>query len=205
MFYRSLVLAKHTRRPQALGFSMVELLVSIGIVVLVLSIVVTRQQAFNSAVLLRSQVYDIALAMREVQLGAISAVSDGGGEFRAVQGIQFDISADSQSYRLFRDTVVNNRYYDVGEDIGFAGSLDPRFEVRSIEPSSVGNALAIVFERPNFDALFITNSSGNASAISNEPVVTITVGLRDSTGVVCGQDVRQIQVRATGQIAVLEC
>jgi len=186
---------------------MVELLVSIGIVVLVLSIVVVRQQGFNGAVLLRGQAYEIALAMREVQLGAISAVSDGTGEFRASQGVYFDI-ANNQEYRLFRDTATgpdNNNFYDTGEDIGFSGLLDARFEIRGIEPSSIGNQLAVVFQRPNFDAVFVTNDSGNASAISGEQAILITIGLRGGTGALCGQDTRQIEVRSTGQIAVLEC
>jgi type II secretory pathway pseudopilin PulG len=186
---------------------MVELLVSIGIVVLVLSIVVVRQQGFNSAVLLRGQAYEIALAMREVQLGAISAVSDGTGEFRASQGVYFD-TANNQEYRLFRDTATGpdkNNFYDTGEDIGFSGLLDARFEIRNIEPNSIGNQLAVVFQRPNFDAVFVTNDSGNPSAVSSEQAVLITIGLRGQSGTVCGQDTRQIEVRSTGQIAVLEC
>jgi len=182
---------------------MVELLVSIGIVVLVLSIVVVRQQGFNSAVLLRGQAYEIALAMREVQLGAISAVSDGTGEFRVSQGVYFD-TANNQEYRLFRDA-NDNQFYTPGEDIGFSGLLDARFVIRGIEPSSIGNQLAVVFQRPNFDAVFVTNNSGNASAISSEQAILITIGLRGGTGTVCGQDTRQIEVRSTGQIAVLEC
>ena len=185
---------------------MVELLVSIGIVVLVLSIVVVRQQGFNGAVLLRGQAYEIALAMREVQLGAISAVSDGSGDFRAAQGIYFNITSpgNNQEYKLFRDA-NDNQFYTPGEDIGFSGLLDARFEIRGIEPNIIGNQLAVVFQRPNFDAVFVTNDSGNASAISSEQVVLITIGLRGGTGTVCGQDTRQIEVRSTGQIAVLEC
>ncbi len=188
---------------------MVELMVSIGIVVLVLSVVVTRQQAFNGAVLLRSQAYEIALAMREIQLGAISSASDGSGEFRAVQGVYFN-EGENQQYRLFRDTTLaadpnNNNFWDPGEDIGFSGLLDPRFEIRSIEPNSIGSELSIVFQRPNFDAVFVRNRNNNPGSISNVPVVLITIGLRGGSGTVCGEDIRQIEVSSAGQISVLEC
>ena len=179
---------------------MVELLVSIGIIVLVLSVVVTRQNAFNGAVLLRSQAYEIALAMREIQLGAISAASDGSGEFRSVQGIYFN-EGDNQQYRLFRDANGNNFWNDT-EDIGISGLFDPRFELREIEPISIGNELSIVFQRPNFDARFVTNNSGSVAPVSS---VTLTIGLRGGSGNVCGQDIRQIQVTSAGQISVLEC
>ena len=202
MFYRSSVLSKktHNRIPLNAGFSMVELLVSIGIIVLVLSVVVTRQNAFNGAVLLRSQAYEIALAMREIQLGAISAASDGSGEFRSVQGIYFD-EGDNQQYRLFRDANGNNFWNDT-EDIGISGLFDPRFELREIEPISIGNDLSIVFQRPNFDAKFVTDNSGSVAAVSS---VTLTIGLRGGGNGICGEDTRQIQVTSAGQISVLEC
>lgn len=207
MFYLSSVSPRETRLPTTSGFSLVELLVSIGIVVMVLSLVVANQQAFNSAVLLRGQAYEIALAIREVQLGAVSAVSDGGGEFRSTQGIYFNLGDSNQKYRLFRDgTGSTNQFWDSGEDIGFSGLLDNRFEVRSFEmpPGTTysSNQLAITFERPNFDALFVVDSAGT---IVDQQAVIITIGVRGSSGAVCGEDIRQIEVRSTGQITVLEC
>jgi type II secretory pathway pseudopilin PulG len=203
MFYRSLVFFKKTvnSNPMNAGFSMVELLVSIGIIVLVLSVVVTNQRSFNSAVLLRGQAYEIALAMREVQLGAISSVSDGTGVFRSVQGMHFD-TADNQKYRVFRDSDDNN-FWNSGEDFGFSGLFDPRFELRRIEyGTSEVNQLSIVFVRPNFDAIFVTNEAGN---ILTEQSVDIVIGLRGGGTDVCGEDIRTIQITSAGQISVLEC
>jgi type II secretory pathway pseudopilin PulG len=203
MFYRSLVLFKKklNRIPGNAGFSMVELLVSIGIIVLVLSVVVTNQRSFNSAVLLRGQAYEIALAMREVQLGAISSVSDGTGVFRSVQGVHFN-KADNQKYRVFRDS-SGNKFWNSGEDFGFSGLFDPRFELRRIEYGvSEVDQLSIVFERPNFDAIFVTNEAGNTLT---EQSVDIVIGLRGGETDVCGEDVRTIQITSAGQISVLEC
>jgi type II secretory pathway pseudopilin PulG len=196
---------KLNRIPGNAGFSMVELLVSIGIIVLVLSVVVTNQRSFNSAVLLRGQAYEIALAMREVQLGAISSVSDGTGVFRSVQGVHFD-TADNQKYRVFRDSTTgtdSNNFWDSGEDVGFSGLLDPRFVLSGI---SVGTELSIVFKRPNFDAIFVTDRNDNNSSVSSATSVLLTIGLRGNTDPeVCGENIRQIQITSAGQISVLEC
>ena len=206
MFYRSSVLPKGTRTPHTIGFSIVELMVSIAIVMLVLSIVVTGQQSFNGAVLLRSQAFEIALAIREIQLGAVSAVSDGSGDFRAAQGIYFNITSPgtNQEYKLFRDA-DGNRFYGPGEDIGFSGLLDRRFEIRKIgfNGDSMSNELAIVFQRPNFDAMFATDDTNAGSPFDGQ--VVITIGLRGGTGTVCAEDIREIEVRSTGQISVIEC
>jgi len=199
MSYRSSVLSKKKRVLKNAGFSMVELLVSIGIVVLVLSIVVTRQQAFNGSVLLRGQAYEIALAMREIQLGSISSVSDGTGDFSGVQGVFFPPD-DNQRYRLFRDANGDN-FYNSDEDLGIPGFLDPRFEISNIDPIGVGiDGVAVVFERPNFDASFFTGPNAQVSA----EVATIEVRLVGTTGSSC-EDIREIVVRSTGQIAVTEC
>jgi len=180
---------------------MVELLVSIGIVVLVLSVVVTRQDAFNGAVLLRGQAYDIALAIREIQLGSVSAASDGSGGFRSVQGVYFD-KDNNQQYRIFRDA-NNNNFWDPNEDMGFSGLLDPRFELREILLGTESpDELSIVFKRPNFDAIFVTGPGTESS----EQSVVIRVSVRGAEDLgICGEDFRDIEVTATGQIAVLEC
>src|SRR6056297_1347427 len=109
MRFHSLALPKsQTAPPATAGFSMIELLVSISIIVLVLSITLTRQSSFNSAVLLRSEEFDVALAIREVQLSAISAAGDS-GQFRTTLGVYLD-TANPNQYRLFRDNNGNNEY-----------------------------------------------------------------------------------------------
>ena len=161
----------------------------------------TQQGAFNSAVLLRSQTYDIALAMREVQLGAVSAVSDGSGGFRSVQGFYLTTeTVGNDRYRVFKDA-DGDFFYDSEEDFGFVGRLDPRFEIRSISPASVGSDVSVVFERPNFDANFYTSAGTRLDV----PSVLITIGLRAGAGTECGADIRQIEITSSGQIAVLEC
>jgi len=180
------------------GFGLVELLVSISIITIVSGIVLSRHSAFNGAVLLRSQAYEIALTARELQLNAVSA-SGVSGQFRTVLGIHFDTATTTDGlYRVFRDA-DNDGFYDTGEASGQQGKLDPRFEIKAIRAvgdTITGSAVSIVFERPNFDARFF-DSSGEISASRIE----IDVARRDTTGST-PDVVRTLEITATGQIAV---
>jgi len=188
--------------PATAGFSMIELLVSISIIVLVLTITLTRQSSFNSAVLLRSEAFDMALAIREIQLSAVSAVnidtSAGSGEFRSTLGVYVD-TTDSNEYILFRDSVGgsddNNDRYDPGEEFGVSGSIDPRFG--ATDPSQ----LSIVFQRPNYDAEF-SNASG---PLSTATAARIQLRLKGSAAGNCGDQWRIIEITTAGQIAVENC
>jgi len=196
--------------PATAGFSMIELLVSISIIVLVLTITLTRQSSFNSAVLLRSEAFDMALAIREIQLSAVSAVnidtSAGSGEFRSTLGVYVD-TTDSNEYILFRDSVGgsddNNDRYDPGEEFGVSGSIDPRFEIGTIEVvgATDPSQLSIVFQRPNYDAEF-SNASG---PLSTATAARIQLRLKGSAAGNCGDQWRIIEITSAGQIAVENC
>ena len=178
---------------------MVELLVSISIVVLVLTITLTRQSSFNSAVLLRSEAFDLALAIREIQLSAVSATSDGSGEFRSTLGVHLD-TATPNRYILFRDANANNAY-DSGEAIGSPGIIDPRFELSTLRVDGDQSEVSVVFERPNFDALFF---DGSANSITDAQL-RVRLQMQGATTAVCGDDYREIEITAAGQIAVVNC
>jgi prepilin-type N-terminal cleavage/methylation domain len=190
--------ASSDRKPTEGGFTLVELLISISIMVIVASIILTRQTAFNSAVLLRGQAYEIALQVREVQLSAVSA-SGVSGNFRSVLGVHFDTNNLSDDhFHQFRDADDDN-FYDPVEEFGLQGRLDPRFEIaelRVIGDTITGTEVSAIFVRPNFDARFF-DSSGELAASSLE----IDVRRRGSTGTGPG-DVRTIEITSTGQISV---
>jgi len=200
MLWRSSVFSKKRPHPQSVaGFSLVELMISIGIMVLVISVVTTSQGAFNGAVLLRGQAYEAALKIREVQLSAVGSVT-GGATVRTVYGVHFDSSAATDNqYKIFKDA-NSNGFYNSGEEYGQQGFLDSRFEIRAIRaigdsiPATSG--LSVVFVRPNFDARFFS-SSGEVFASS----VEIDVADRDATGAGPG-DVRTVEVTSAGQISV---
>lgn len=208
MFWHSLVPYKRVRQAGGVsqaGFGLVELMVSISVMVIVASVILTRHSAFNSAVLLRNQAYEIALHIREVQLSAVSASGDS-GDFRSVYGLYFTSdpagTPGNGHYQVFEDSPSGadaNGFYDVGEEYGGIGTLDNRFEIREIRMGGdVKSEATIVFVRPNFDALFFENGSSGPSSANT---IEIDVARRGVTGT--GPSVvRTIEVTATGQIAV---
>jgi type II secretory pathway pseudopilin PulG len=184
------------------GFGLIELMVSIGIVVLVMAVVMAKHNKSNSAVLLRSQAYEIALDARELQLSAVSAVGLS-GDFRNVIGLHFDTS-NPDYYLRFAETGTNNYFYNAGEELSPRGAIDSRFGIDAIRLVNGGTETAIdevsiVFERPNFDAMFYT--AANTPVSSAVGAVEIDVRLLGTTGSDVGA-VRTIEISRTGQIVV---
>jgi type II secretory pathway pseudopilin PulG len=201
MFYNSSALHKKFIRP-SLGFGLVELMVSVGIISLVATVVLVQQRSYNSAVLLRSQAYEIALRLRNVQLSAVSSANTTGDDtgFRSVLGVHFDTDpAHNGVYKIFKDG-NSDGFYDLGEQYDVQGKLDPRFEIRAIRAEGtpvVGGMISVVFERPNFDARFFRSTSVEQAGATIE----IDIARREATGNGPG-DIRTIEITKTGQIAV---
>lgn len=170
---------------------------------LLAGLVFARHQSFNGAVLLRSEAYEVALSIREVQFAAVSAESagdpdgDGVSDFRSVEGVYFTTD-DDDAYKIFRD-LDDDKSYDSNEQYGKQGTIDNRFEIRAMRGvgASVGSNVAIVFERPNFDARFF-DENGNEIQASR---IEIDIAKRGDTGT-GGEVVRTVEVTATGQISV---
>lgn len=188
------------------GFGLIELLVSISIMVLVTSVVIFRHSAFNGASLLRSQAWDVALGIREIQLTAVSASKAGSAlDFRQVYGAHFDIglTGNRQGYVVFRDLSPVNYYYNSTDELlGWQGRLDRRFEIAEIYSftgSPVGvpqDNLSITFERPNYVARFRVD---NNPFDLNADRIEITVRVRGTTDLA---NRRIIEITRTGQISV---
>ncbi len=190
--------SEHTNPSQA-GFSLIELMVSISIIVLVVAVIIVQQTSFNGSVLLRNEAYEVALTLRNIQLSAVSA-SVNNGSFRALYGAHFNIDTLANGrFSIFKDADTDG-FYDSTEAFGQQGVIDPRFEIREIRTigdtynSALG--LSVVFERPNFDARFF-DSAGEVNASS----VEIDIARRGVTGT--GVEVlRTVEITAAGQISV---
>lgn len=188
------------------AFGLIELLVSISIVMIVMSIVLARQDTFNSAVLLRNQAFDIALSLREAQLSAVSVQVIGGSD-RQVIGVYFDTDTTdeaNQRFIVFQDAAPQDGFYSASDDatVGQPRQLDPRFEIAEIraDGTAIGSGeLSILFERPNFDARFFDAATSELS----ESVIEIDVK-RVGVPIVAGDPgtVRTIEITETGQIAL---
>lgn len=174
------------------GFGLVELMVSVTIMVLVSSIVIVNQGAFNTALLHRGQAYEVALRIREVQLAAVSA-NYNGQSFRSSLGLYF-VSGESR-YDVFRDSENNGYDSDGSEVYDLEGYLDDRYEIGDIRINGDQNEVSVVFTRPNFDARFFDSS--NIEITSGNLQIDIAKK-SDPT------KVKTVEVTRTGQISVLE-
>ncbi len=184
------------------GFGLVELLVSISIMALVTGIIITKNGSFNGAVLLRSQTYEVAFALREAQMMAVSGSRAVGDPLQARYGVYFDTAvANRQTYQLFQD-VDNDSRWDAGEEIGAANQLDKRFKIRTLtHAAGATGVVSVTFTRPNFDAAFKNNSGGgNLGGPLYIDVAQLAATAGDTS---CGM-VRRVEVTNPGQIAVTE-
>ena len=196
------------------GFTIIELMVTITIVVLVTGLIMIQYSSFNSSVLLKSQAYLTAFDIREAQTLAVG-VRGQGAEFREEYGLYFSMAASDRNwYVLFQDKdalgVQNPVRFQPGEEIGVPYKVDPRFSIINIcatnsssrtcyaaDPHVTGevvdttvNSLAISFKRPDFDAMFYVPGKSNVLSVE------IKFGTPNST------IVRTVTVYQTGQISV---
>lgn len=174
------------RMKRSLGFSLIELLVSISIITLVTAAVIARNNSFEGAVLLRNQAYNVAMAIREAQLLAVSST----GETNEIQQYGIHIPNGSSRLVIFRDVNPDGVYNNEDDEIIRFVPLDSRFEIASV----VGTNNTITFRRPNFDARFIPDTS-------SEVIITVR---RKGAG---GDDtspgaIRNVTVTRSGQVSV---
>lgn len=182
------------------GFGLVELMVSIGIMVLVMSVVIVNHNSFSRGSLLRSQAYEIALRLREVQLLAVSA-RVGEADARLRYGTTF-LMATPNRFQVFGMPETANEEDYAGYLVGAPGTLDNRFTVTRIstidssgtESSGTKDGMIIIFERPNFDATFFDPSGSEYSSIT---AVRLYVDSVRSPGTP-----RKVVVTRAGQISV---
>lgn len=134
------------------GFSIVELLITVSIVMLITGIALSRYSSFNNSILLQSQAFEIGFDIRQAQQSALSVQATGGAA-RNGFGIYFDIT-NPNTYILFFDTNDNYRY-DSGTDNELSEFyIDTRFVITDIRVGgSARSEASVTFRRPNFNGL----------------------------------------------------
>lgn len=164
------------------GFTLVELMVTISIVSVILSIVLYNYGTFNDNIALSSSGQEMAIAIRQAQTYGVNVreVKVGGGVFSTAYGIYFNPSSNPSDYYVFADT-NGNKVYDVGNGCGGAVTeCIEKFTLRNgvkisqicdgasnCPPAPGQNVtnLDITFLRPNLDAnINFANSVGNIKA-----------------------------------------
>jgi len=188
------------------GFTLVELLISIGIIAFISSIVLLKYSSFDSTVLLKNAAYEVALALREAQAKSVSG-SHQGGDANFPFGVTF--TPDSKNYTIFRyaSAIDPSPYYDVSEsDPDLASNISTTTMERSILVTDVCindggvdddcdiDRLDVSFRRPEFRALFYAVKVGVPQSNIQSAKIKVSTPNRENVFVV--------EVTSLGQISV---
>lgn len=159
------------RGVAALGFSLIELLISAAIIALISAIVIVKFTSFDSSVLLKSLAYEVASVVRNAQVYSVSVVRNTEG-FGFAYGMHF--SSASKQYTFFRYTGANQtvvpQYLTNTTDIN-TFTIGRNMQVSALCVKTAGDntchevtSLDISFRRPEFRALFHSNSGSITDA-----------------------------------------
>lgn len=208
MFLKSPICSSsHAKRGLLRGFTLVELLVSIAIIVIITSIVLVRYDKFDSTVLLKNTAYDVALTIREAQVRSVSAMRGDGVTTKSKYpyGVTFTPGATlGKEYTSFRynDEISYPRYTGGTATVNdiLKMTIDRTMYISDVcavtgmTYNCTINRLDISFRRPEFKALFYAD--GYAGAMSSIDSVAIVLESPN------GAEKFEVSVTRLGQITV---
>jgi len=122
--------SKHHR-----GFSLIELLVSVSIMVLITVIIVVNQRGYDNSQIIKNAADTLALDIRTAQVYGTGVKVSSAGDFQSDYGIMLENyqSSEDKGYISFADQGVKNGYYDGGEEFGTGGQCLPPECVSRVE------------------------------------------------------------------------
>ena len=182
------------------GFTLVELMVTIGIFTMMTGVVLSKYGTFDTNAKFANVSEDIVLALRQAQVygvgsKAYSAVCGTGSVFTCPYGVYFSTTGNSAI--VFAD-INTDRVFSAGEDAGLAGAAvnwGTSIVVDSLlcdgGPCALGAAY-VTFNRPNPDA-FIANAANQAVSYG-----VLSIALRDT---ITGKTAT-VTIRSSGQISL---
>lgn len=194
------------------GFSLPELLVTIGIVGVLMTVVVLGQRGYTETAVLVNTVDNLALSVNQAQAYglAVKERTPGSADFTNGYGLSLSFLEEGgeKGFIFFRDN-NNSQYYDGGwpcgvsecvEKVEFAGGvyISDICTLRTQGSDQCGNTgrVDISFRRPDPEArIFFFNQGGNSYNVPNLEGVKIVV--KSPTGLT-----RYVTVYTTGQISV---
>ena len=148
------------------GFTLLEVLVTLSIVVIVASLIFANYPKFKEGISLKKTSQEIALTIREAQNYALS-VKEFKGEYESY-GVHFEGLNPTTSYILFSDLDGDNKYDSPGEKVKefIIQTNDKITDLCGYDTGYVcdQNYLDIIFTRPS-------------------PVITLKSDIKDYSGV----------------------
>lgn len=194
------------------GFSLIELLVSIGIMVTILTVVVFGQNKYTEAANLTQLADEIAMSVSQAQAYgiAVKELETGSLNFSSGYGLSITLLEEGgeQEYIYFAD-INDSQYYDgdLGcgseeclEEIAISrGNYIESFCVlrtQGTDQCGAAQRVDISFKRPETDArLFFFNSGGQSYNTPN--LEGVQINLKSPSGLT-----KSVIVYVTGQVSV---
>lgn len=178
------------------GFSLIELVVVIGVMTLILAVMLANNGRFGGAISLRALTYDVALSIRQAQTYGL-AVRQFSSSFQSGYGVHFD-DVSPTSYVIFGDS-NGNGLYDAGELVQ-QNQLNNGFRIAELcSAAGMGSpmlralpSLDILFKRPEPDAI-IRAKIGNTPTLQAQARIILKSPR---------SDLMSVTVDTTGQISV---
>ncbi|MCW9054437.1 MAG: prepilin-type N-terminal cleavage/methylation domain-containing protein [Candidatus Pacebacteria bacterium] len=190
------------KHPQG-GFSMIELVVSVGILVVITLVVLVNYAAFGGSVLIGSLAYDVGLSIRQAQVFGLSVreFGFGSGQFDVGYGVHFDMDSP-QDYFIYAD-LDKNYIYNADDGAQEVFNIGRGFSIKRVCVTTVSstelcsdtdniNVLDITFVRPDPDAYIRVDGDAGTVYQSARVVVGSPQGAE-----------REVTVESTGQISVV--
>ena len=186
------------------GFTMIELIVAIAIMVFILAVILVNYRKFDSGIVMTNLAYDIALSIRTAQTYGVSTKGtrpeSGNQTFETAHGVSF--TSPSTSYNLFSD-INDDKLLTTGLSLETAGAttykLNGSYRISDICSTDGGTetcgrtSVDITFKRPNPDAVIAVGGAYSATISAVEIHLTSS---QDASAE------KIITVRPTGQISV---
>lgn len=176
----------HTRvhKKKNAGFTLVELMVTITVMLIITSVSLFNYTEFNSVTMTNNLAYDIALAVRQAQSYGIAVRANSNNtqaDFDIAYGIHFSKSNNVLVFNLFADTSSEGKY-DIGEELQEYKLL----QGTSIEKvcitdggcltSDSGQYIDILFKRPDPESKISYNIERDLERVGvADKTVTITI------------------------------
>ncbi len=171
----------HSFKEKQKGFTIVELLVTLGIMVTITSVVLSNQSVYTDGAALSNLAEEMSITLSQAQSYgiAVKELTPGSSDFSSAYGITASLlaSGSSQAYLFFADR-NSNQAYDGSWDCAVGGASECLERVdfthsnyieeicvvrtNGVDQCNVASRVDISFLRPNTEAqITFYNSSGN--------------------------------------------
>lgn len=202
---RGLLSPKTYHLKPSSGFTLIEMLVVVAIIVVVTSTVLANNAKFGGTILLQNLAYDIALSTREAQIYGVSVArfnASGTTVFTAPFGVHFERGANNKVYVIFADAVgTANGHYDTGELLT-STQITRGFYIADLCTTDSGtetcgrSSLDIVYKHPDPDAYICqgTDVCTGVSPLLHQRARIVVASPRGDTTNICADLNGQISV-----------